>query len=94
MGLPIHHPGGGKLGSQKRVILAAQNEPKSGVPSIVYLHAGLEIRSAIQYAINQESNRDTHALGPWKIFMPLCVVTIQFGSTIAKMANLSTLTLG
>ena len=48
--------GGLKLGSQKGVILAAQNEPKSGVPSIVYLHAGLEIRSATPYAIHQESN--------------------------------------
>ena len=55
--------GGVKLGSQKGVILAAQNEPKSGVPSIVYLHAGLEIRSAIPYAIHQESNKDSHALG-------------------------------
>ena len=39
--------GGLKLGSQKGVILAAQNEPKSGVSSMVYLHAGLEIGSAV-----------------------------------------------
>ena len=66
MGPPIDHTGGGggvKLGSQKGVILAAQNEPKSGVPSIVYLHAGLEIGSAIPYVIHQQSNKDSHALG-------------------------------
>ena len=33
------------------------------MPSIVYLHAGLEIRSAIPYPIHSESNRDSHALG-------------------------------
>ena len=53
MGPPIDHTGGVKLGSQKGVILAAQNEPKSGVLPMVYLHAGLEIRSAIPYAIHQ-----------------------------------------
>ena len=47
---------GVKLGSQKVVILAAQNEPKLGVPSVVYLHAGLEIGSSIPYAIYWESN--------------------------------------
>ena len=56
--------GGVKLGSQKGVILAAQNEPKFGVPPIVYLHTGLEMGSAIPYAIHLESNRDFHALGP------------------------------
>ena len=55
---------GEKLGSQKGVILAARNEPKLGVPSIVYLHAGLEIGSAIPYAIDRESNEDSHAFGP------------------------------
>ena len=55
--------GGLKLGSQKRVILAARNEPKFGVLPIVYLHAGLEIGSAIPYAIHHESNGDFHALG-------------------------------
>ena len=43
MGPPIDHTGGVKLGSQKGVILAAQNEPRLGVSSMVYLHAGLEI---------------------------------------------------
>ena len=47
---------GVKLRSQKGVILAALNEPKSGVPPMVCLHAGLEIGSAIPYAIHQESN--------------------------------------
>ena len=55
--------GGLKLGSQKGVILAAPNEPKFGVLPIVYLHAGLEIRSAISYTIYQESNGDFHAFG-------------------------------
>ena len=53
-----------KLGSQKGFILAAQNEPKSGVSPMVYLHAGLEIGSAIPYAIHWESNQDSHVLGP------------------------------
>ena len=35
----------------------------SGVLPIVYLDAGLEIRSAIPYAIHRESNEDSHALG-------------------------------
>ena len=54
--------GGVKLGFQKGDILATQNEPKFGVSPMVYLHAGLEIGSAIPYAIHQESNKDSHAL--------------------------------
>ena len=54
---------GGELGSQEGVILAAQNEPKSKVSSIVYLQAGWEIGSAIPHAIHQESNRDSHDFG-------------------------------
>ena len=57
------HVGVVKSGSKKGVILAAQNEPKFGVSPKVYLHACLEIRSAIPYAIHQESDRDSHALG-------------------------------
>ena len=94
MGPPIDHTGGLKLGSQKGVISAAQNEPKSGVSLMEYLHAGLEIGSAIPYAIGRESNGDSHALGPQKISMPPGVVTIPIGSTTAKMAKSSTLTLG
>ena len=63
MGPPIDHTGA-ELGSQKGVILAAQNEPKSGVSLMPYLHAGLEIGSPIPYMIHQESDRDSHALGP------------------------------
>ena len=37
--------------------------PNSGVLPIVYLHAGLEIRSAVPYAIHGEFNNDSHALG-------------------------------
>ena len=55
--------GGVKFGSQKGVILAAQNEPNLGVSPMVYLHAGSEIGSAIPYAIHQESNEDSHAFG-------------------------------
>ena len=61
--------GGLKLGSQKGVILAAQNESKSGVSPMVGLHAGLEIGSANPYAIHWESNRESHIRGsqgsPW-----------------------------
>ena len=64
-----------------------------GVLSIVYLHAGLEIESAIPYAIHQESNEDSHALGS-QSSMPIGVVTIPIGSKNAKMAKLPTLTLG
>ena len=53
-----------KLRSQKGVILAAQNEPKSKVFPIVYLDANLEIGSAIPYAIHPKSNEDSHAFGP------------------------------
>ena len=52
-----------KLGSQTGVILAAQNEQKSGVSPMVYLHAGLEMGSAVPHAIHRESNGDSHALG-------------------------------
>ena len=51
-----------KLGSKKGIILAARNEPKFGALPIVYLHAGLEIGSAIPYAIHRPSNGDSHAL--------------------------------
>ena len=43
---------GVKLGSQKGVILAAQNEPKLGVSPMEKFHAALEIGSAIPYAIH------------------------------------------
>ena len=78
-----------KFGSQKGVILAAQILSQiSGVLPMLHLHAGLEIGSAIRYAIHREGNKDS------QISMPLSVVTIQMGSTIAKMAKSSTLTLG
>ena len=34
-----------------------------GVLQIVYLDAGLEIGSAIPYAVHRESNEDSHDLG-------------------------------
>ena len=52
-----------KLGSPKGVILVTQNEPKSKVSPMVYLHAGLEIGSVVLHAIHRESNGDSHALG-------------------------------
>ena len=55
--------GGVKLGSQKGVILATQNEPKFWVLPMVYLHAGLEMGAAITYAIHRESDEDFHAFG-------------------------------
>ena len=45
---------GTEIGVQKEVILAAQNEPKSGVSPMVYLQAGLEIGPAIPYANHWE----------------------------------------
>ena len=54
---------GGEVRVPKGVIVAAQNEPKSGVPPMVYLQAGLEIGSAVPYAIHRESNGDSNASG-------------------------------
>ena len=55
---------GGEIGVRKRgsfwLLEMSQN---SGVLPIVYLHAGLEIRFAIPYAIHRESNRDSDAPG-------------------------------
>ena len=61
---PTDHTGGGvKSGSQKGVILVTQNELKLKKFPMVYLHAGLEIGSAVPHAIHQESNVDFHAVG-------------------------------
>ena len=54
---------GVKLGSQKGVILVTKSEPKSKVSSMVYLHAGWEIRFAVLHAIHQEANGDSHEIG-------------------------------
>ena len=55
---------GGEIGVPKKgpfwLLKISRN---SGVLPIVYLHAGLEIGFAIPYAIHQESNEDSHALG-------------------------------
>ena len=61
MGPPIDHTGGCNWGPKRGSFWLL--EMKSGVIPIVYLHAGLEIRSAIPNVIHQESNRDFHALG-------------------------------
>ena len=54
---------GAEIGVPKGVILAAQNELKLMVFPMVYLHAGLEIRSPVPWAIHWESNSDSHVLG-------------------------------
>ena len=82
---------GGDIGGQIWLLKMSQN---LGVLPIVYLHAGLEIGSANPYAIHRESNRDSHTLSRSEISMQPGVVTIPIGSTNAKMAKLSTLTLG
>ena len=85
---------GVKLGSQKRVILAARNEPKfGGAPnSISPRRLGDRIRHSIPYPTGVQLRFSC----PWlpKIFMSLGVVTIPYGSTNAEMAKLPTLTLG
>ena len=47
----------------------AEIGPKLRVSPMAYLHAGLEIGSAVPYATHWESNRDSHVLGaqgsPW-----------------------------
>ena len=69
MGPPMDHTGGLKLGSGTGVILAAQNEPKSKVSPMVYLHASLEIGSTVSHAIHWETEGDSHDFGsqrsPW-----------------------------
>ena len=55
--------------------------------SIIYLHAGLKIGSAILYAIHLESNVDSHLLCSQGSHMALGVVRIQTGPTNAKMAK-------
>ena len=52
----------GEIGVPKGVILAAEMSQNLGVLPIVFLHAGLEIGSAIPYAIHPKSDRDSHAL--------------------------------
>ena len=86
--------GGVKLGSQKGVILAARNEPKfGGAPnSISPRRLGDRIRHSIPDPSGVQQRLPCTLLS--KIYMPLGVVTIPIGSTNAKMAKLSTLTLG
>ena len=54
---------GAQIGVPKGVILAAQNEPKSMVSPMVYLHASLDTGPAVPYAIHWESNGDSHVHG-------------------------------
>ena len=89
-----HGGGGVKLGSQKGVILAARNEPKfGGAPnSISPRRLGDWIRHSIRY--RPEVQLRLPCIWLPKISMPLGLVTIPIGSTNAKMAKLSTITLG
>ena len=83
-----------KLGSQKRVILAAQNEPKfGGAPNST---SPRRLEDRIRHSIRDPTRVQRRLPCPWlsKIPMPLGVVTIPIGSITAKVAKLSTLTLG
>ena len=70
MGPPIDHTGGVKWGSQKGVILAAQNEPKSGAPPMVYLHAGFFFfeawRSPAQKKKKKKKPADQISMPAWR----------------------------
>ena len=54
---------------------------------MVYLHAGLEIRSTIPYAIPLEVQQRLTCTPLSRISMGLGVVMTQTGSTTAKMAR-------
>ena len=84
--------GGGKLGSQKRVILAARNEPEfGGAPNNIPPSL---LGDQICHSIRNPPGVQQRLPCFWfpKISMPPGVVTIQIGSTNAKMAKSSTLT--
>ena len=86
--------GGVELGSQKGVFLATQNEPKfGGAPNNI---SPRRLGDLICRSIRAPPGVQQRLSCPWlsKISMPLGVVTIPIGSTNAKMAKLSTLTLG
>ena len=94
MGPPIDHMGGVKFGSEKGVILAARNEPKfGGAPNSI---SPRRLGDRIGHPIHDSPGVQLRLPGSWspKISMPLGVVTIPIGSTNAKLAKLSTLTLG
>ena len=85
---------GVKLGSQKGVIFAAQNEPKiRDTPNGI---SPRRLGDRIRHSICNPSGVQPRLPCTWlsKISMPVGVVTISMGSTNAKMAKLSTLTLG
>ena len=54
---------------------------------MVYLHAGLEVGSAIPYAIHQESNVDSNALGPQRSSCHLVWRQSQLGPQLPKWQN-------
>ena len=54
---------------------------------MVYLHAGLEIGSAIPYAIHWESNKDFHALGSRRSPCHLAWCESELGPQLSKWQN-------
>ena len=85
---------GGEIGVPKGVILATQNEPKfGGAPNII---SPRQLGDRIRHSIRHPSGVQLRLPCTWlsKISMPFGVVTIPIGSTNAKMAKSSTLTLG
>ena len=57
------------------------------MPPIVYLHAGLEIRYAIPYAIHRESNEHSHALGSQRPACHSAWQQSQLGPQMPKWPN-------
>ena len=86
--------GGGNWGPKRGSFWLLKMSQNLGVLPIVYLHAGLKIRSAIPYAINQGVQQRLPCTWLSKIYMPLSVVKVPIGSITAKMAKSSTPTLG
>ena len=56
---------------------------------MVYLHAGLEIGSAIPYTIHRESNGDYHALGSQRSSCHLAWCQSQLGPQMPKCQKCS-----
>ena len=85
---------GGEIGVCKGVISATKNEPKfGGAPNSI---SPRRLGDQMGHSIRDLRGVQQRLPCIWlpKIFMPLGQVTIPIGSTSAKMAKLSTLTLG
>ena len=87
MGPSIDHTGGVKLGSQKGVILATQNEPKfGGAPNSI---SPRRLGHRICHSIRDPPGVQRRLPCPWlsKISMPPGVVTSQLGPRMQKWQN-------